>query len=65
LRSRPRCVSIASIAQVVATLGAAERPVMPDKVRLERQMRELAIDDERRGHPERPEQSRRPAPWAR
>jgi len=33
-----------SIAKVVVTLGAAERPVTLDKVRLDRQMRELAID---------------------
>ena len=34
----------ASIARVVATLGSAERPVTLDRVRLEQQMRELAID---------------------
>ena len=34
----------ASIARVVATLGSAERPVTLDRVRLEKQMRELAID---------------------
>jgi hypothetical protein len=34
----------AAIAKVVAMLGAAERPVTLDKVRLERQLRELALD---------------------
>ena len=34
----------ASIVKVVAMLGAAERPVTLDKVRLERQLRELALD---------------------
>ncbi|CAN5682186.1 hypothetical protein BH23CHL8_BH23CHL8_28860 [soil metagenome] len=34
----------AGIARVVATLGGAERPVTLDRVRVERQMRELALD---------------------
>ena len=34
----------ASIPQVVAMLGAAERPVALDRVRIERQLRELALE---------------------
>ena len=38
------CLDDASIAKVVAMLAAAERPVTLDRVRVERQLRDLALD---------------------